>query len=383
MMPRPPDVALPRLQDLAGPTHKPSPLMPWQLLQLLVAYCAVMRQFNGEPDAEGGWEAAHQLLQLAPPLIQAALVPAASTKKGASSKGADGSSRNLLWPPSQAAQQEQQEAQTQTQQQDKQQQAAASILSPDSVRGACIQLFDAAAAAQPDLSTDTPLDQQLLASAEAVSGGGCAGRTVGAERRALLQVAMADAVKLLQLGRPAAVLALTDARRQLQDTSDRISEHLRHHQKQQHQESSTAAAGGGRTTHHQEDEKLQRQRQRYQLQQLRHYLRLAVQKLWYLAVWSNEQPAGVYQGLADAWQREVAGQQAMVQPVAAGEVLITPLLSAARATKGGYSSSGVQVVQPAAKPVVEVVEVPGEDEVGVVPPPPPLDVGGGGLYDLD
>lgn len=80
-VPVPSEEPLPTLQQLAGQAYRPSLLLPWQLLQLLVAYCAVMRQFNGEPEAEGGWEAAQQLLLLAPPLLQAALV--GTTKGGA------------------------------------------------------------------------------------------------------------------------------------------------------------------------------------------------------------------------------------------------------------------------------------------------------------
>jgi hypothetical protein len=50
----------------------PSPLLRWQLLQLLYGYCWVMRRYNGEPGLpDVVTEAAHLLLAVCPPLAVA------------------------------------------------------------------------------------------------------------------------------------------------------------------------------------------------------------------------------------------------------------------------------------------------------------------------
>lgn len=48
--PAPPAEALPRLAALTP--RAPSPLLRWQLPQLLFAYCAVMRLYNGDYHAD-------------------------------------------------------------------------------------------------------------------------------------------------------------------------------------------------------------------------------------------------------------------------------------------------------------------------------------------
>lgn len=327
--PLPSGEPLPSMQELAGQAHRPSQLLPWQLLQLLVAYCAVMRQFNGEPEAEGGLEAAHQLLLLAPPLVQAAL----ASSKGASSSGsaANGS----------AAKSE--DAQPQ------QQHAALRIVPPESVRGACLQLLDAAAAADAASSdSQGQLQEQLAAAAAAVSSSGWA--ALLPERRALLQVATADALQLLQLGRSAVVLALTDSRRLLIGAKEQVKLSLQQH--------------GGKGQ--------QLQKQRRQLQQLRQGLGLAGQKVWYFMVWANEQTPMVYQFLAEELGQELRGQQAMTQP-STGVTLTGKPESAPR-------------FEPVSKPVVVVLSTSSVDQAVVasaVVQPVAEEAPVSGLYDLD
>lgn len=67
-----------------------------------------------------------------------------------------------------------------------------------------MQLLEAVAAADaPSTCSSDRLQEQLAAAAAAVSSSG--GGAPSLERRALLQVATADALKLLQLGRLAVV----------------------------------------------------------------------------------------------------------------------------------------------------------------------------------
>lgn len=279
-LPQPSEEALPTLQQLAGQAHRPSVMLPWQLLQLLVAYCAVMRQYNGDPQAEGGWEAAQQLLLQAPPLIQAAL----AGSKGSKSSSNGGGLRPTPTAAPQPDLQEQAERQAQSLQAPR-----ASILPPDSVRCACLQLLDAAVAAGSSPGGQEQWQEQLTAAAAAVSSGG--GGALEYEQRTLLQVAQADAFKLLDLGRPAVVLALTDSRRLMQAGKEQVKQQLQ------------ASGGKGQ----------QLQRQRRQLQQLRQCFGLAGQKLWYFMVWSNEQAAGVCPLLAQELAAELQGQQAAAQ----------------------------------------------------------------------
>lgn len=289
LLPRPSEEPLPSLQELAGKGHRPSPLLPWQLLQLLVAYCAVLRQFNGEPEAEEGWEAAQLLLLLAPPLVQAALAGSSS-----SSKAPAAAATTAHTPPTAAAA-------AGSQAEPAAQQREASIPPADSVRLACLQLLEAAAAAGEDAAAvaDGQLAEQLAAIAAAVSAGG--GGSLQPERRALLQVAEADALQLLQLGRSAVVLALTDARRLLLGAKERVKQAVQDH------------AGKGQ----------QQQRQRRRLQQLRQGLGLAGQKVWYLMVWCSASAPMVYQLLAHDLGRELQGRQAMAQQPGTGSVTLT------------------------------------------------------------
>jgi tellurite resistance protein len=331
-IPLPCEEPLPSMQQLAGLAHRPSELLPWQLLQLLVAYCAVMRQYNGEPEAEEGWKAAQQMLLLAPPLVQAAL--ASSRSAGSSvSKQAD--------------------AVGQAQPQQQQQQAGLSIFAPASVRGACIQLLDAAAAADAATSS-SQLQQQLAAAAAAISSSG--GGAPAPERRALLQVATADALKLLQLGRSAVVLALTDSRRLLVRGKDCVKLSLQQH------------SGKGQHL----------QRQRRQLQQLRQGLSLAGQKVWYFMVWCNEQVPVVYQVLAKELGCELQGQQAMAQPATGVSLTgkpdlaskIEPIAQKPVVVMQSVAQSASQSWAATDSPVAELAANPAES-------------GSYGLYELD
>ena len=62
-LPNPPAAPLPLLRKLTAAV--PSPLLVWQLLQLIYGYCWVMRLYNGESDGD---ETADAVLQAAPPL---------------------------------------------------------------------------------------------------------------------------------------------------------------------------------------------------------------------------------------------------------------------------------------------------------------------------
>lgn len=320
-VPLPSEEPLPTLEQLAGQAHRPSLLLPWQLLQLLVAYCAVMRQFNGEPEGEGGWEAAQQLLLLAPPLLQAALV-GTSKGGGCRSSGADTAAAA---PANQT-----------------QQQPGPSVPLPGSVQGACMQLLDAAAAVDaPSTCASDRLQEQLAAVAAAVgsSGGGAPTQ----ERRALLHVATADALKLLQMGRSAVVLALTDSHRMLMAAKDQVKLSLQQ------------ASGKGQ----------QLQRQRRTLQALRQCLGFAGQKVWYFMAWANEQAPLVYQVLAEELGNELQGQAAMTG-----------------SGGGGITLTGKPVrpvVQPTAEGSQRVVEVVVDQQSSVEKPC----CSSSGLYDLD
>ncbi|KAJ9506666.1 hypothetical protein QJQ45_018372, partial [Haematococcus lacustris] len=69
-LPAPPDTPLPSLASL---THSPpSPLLRWQLLQLLFSYCWVQRTYNGEPSGpDTAEEAGQAVLALCPGLVAA------------------------------------------------------------------------------------------------------------------------------------------------------------------------------------------------------------------------------------------------------------------------------------------------------------------------
>ncbi|KAF8072628.1 pyrH [Scenedesmus sp. PABB004] len=175
-LPAPPAAPLPSLAELAGRGFRASPLLPWALLQLLVAYSAVLRWYNGEPDSgrrgggdagPAGWEAAEQLVALAPPLA----APAASAGAPAAAAA-----------------------------------AAAAEPAPDSARGARMQLMAAAARLGC-----------LPGGGQGAPGGAGGAGAVPPELRALLQLATSDALQLLRLGRPCVLLALTDAWRVVED----------------------------------------------------------------------------------------------------------------------------------------------------------------------
>lgn len=67
-LPAPPAAPLPPLSELTAAA--PSPLLRWQLLQVLYAYCLVLRLYNGEPAVEAQ-DAAAALLEASPALRQA------------------------------------------------------------------------------------------------------------------------------------------------------------------------------------------------------------------------------------------------------------------------------------------------------------------------
>jgi hypothetical protein len=234
-LPAAPQQPLPSLRALAGPRHAPSPLLPWQLLQLLVAYCGVLRTFNGEPGgADDGLEAGEQLLGLAPPLAQALQAAAAAVSSSISSSSSKAGARQQQHQQHQQHQHQQQQHQQQQHQQPGQLPASSSP-PPDSARSACMQLVEAAAARQ---------QQQVL------------------------HVALADAHALLQLGPPAVLLALADTHRLLLQARDAAKQ--------------VGLAPGGtwqRPPQHRQQ----------QVKQLSQGLRLAAQKLWYLMVWFNDQ----------------------------------------------------------------------------------------------
>lgn len=331
-LPQPSEEALPTLQQLAGQAHRPSVMLPWQLLQLLVAYCSVMRQYNGDPQAEGGWEAAQQLLLQAPPLIQAAV---------AGSKGSKSSS-NIPTPTAASQPDFTDHAE---QQAHSVQAPSASILPPDSVRCACLQLLDAAVAAGSSPGGQEQWQEQLTAAAAAVNSGG--GGALEYEQRTLMQVAQADAFKLLQLGRSAVVLALTDSRRLMQAGKEQVKQQLQ------------ASGGKGQ----------QLQRQRRQLQQLRQCFGLAGQKLWYFMVWSNEQAAGVCPLLAQQLAEELQGQQAAAQQGKGITLTKHQTEGVPQKPPGPFISQEAVVVQQSSPPSCRPVAEPSQPVTG--------------LYDLD
>jgi hypothetical protein len=309
-VPEPPDQPLPSLVQLAGPRFRPSPLLPYELLQLLVAYCAVMHYWNGEPDCGGGsssgssseqgWEAAEQLMLLAPPLEQQAARLASSGEV-------------------QQAQQistEQGEDKASSQQQ-QQQQLVPEVA--DSVRCACMQLAEAAAALHGEL-------------------------------RALLQQATADALALLQLGRSAVLLALTD--------SCWLLERGRRNLKQQRQQQKQQQRGKGSdaSSRYSLQQNSQQQVQLEQQVLLEQQLKLACRKLVFFQVWCNEQGPAVFEQLSLQLAVELREKQAISTPAAAGVKLGVQPVELPR--KQQQQQRAAQVMQEA----VQVVS--GEDVQG-------------------
>ena len=358
-LPQPPEEAIPTLQLLAGKGHKPSPLLLWQLLQLLVAYCAVLRQFNGDAEVEGGWEAAQLLLLLAPPLVQAALAGSSSssssrvtTSRVVTPNGSDAAGSPAQKAPETSSQAD--EAQQEQQEQERQQPVGI-IVPPDSVRLACLQLLEAAAASDSAVASSSGVEQQLqeqlAATAAAVSAG--SGSSVSLERRALLQVAEADALRLLQLGRSAVLLALTDMRRLLVWGKEQVKQAVQQQ--------------GGKGQ--------QQQKQRRLLQQLRQGLGLAAQKVWYFMAWANEQGPGVYQMLADELGRELQGQQTMMsQPVTGVTLTGNP---------AALGVSRIEPVQQQQQPIVVLAEAANPASGADAGRPAAVKRVASGLYDLD
>ena len=102
MLPPPASEPLPPLSSLSS--ARPSPLLSWQLLELLYAYCFTMRLFNGDwADGGGAGDAAAVAMAVSESLSAAgAAAEAASAAKrsgaargrGASSEGVGSNSRN-------------------------------------------------------------------------------------------------------------------------------------------------------------------------------------------------------------------------------------------------------------------------------------------------
>jgi hypothetical protein len=299
-LPEPPEQPLPSLAKLAGPSFRPSPLLPYELLQLLVAYCAVLHFWNGKPDcgggssessSEGGWEAAEQLLLLAPPLAQQA---ARVTGSSATQPQRQGSKQHGG-----------EEAIVQQQQQQEEEEVP---VVADSVRCACVQLADAAAVLHSEL-------------------------------RALLQQATADALALLQLGRAAVLLALTDSCRCLERGRLNLKQQRQQQKQQQQQQQRSKVPGNAAGRRSDASSKYSLQQSSEQQQQqvlLEQQLKFACRKLVFFQVWSNEQEHSVFEQLSLQLAVELREQQAMSTPAAAGVKI------------------GVQPVQP--------VELPGKQQ---------------------
>lgn len=199
-LPEPPHEPLPSLSALAGPSFSPSPLLPYQLLQLLVAYCVIMRRYNGEPVEIEGWEAAEQLMSLAPPLSQLLVVPAVG-----------GDSRE--------------------------QQAAVVAPPPESARSACMQLHAAA----------------MRLNGSAASCG---------DHNPLMLGATADALRILQLGRSCVLLALTDSKRLVTHARQAAKRHLQQ-QRQRGTKRTGLQHAAGRRVSELEQKHLQQQVQQH------------------------------------------------------------------------------------------------------------------------
>jgi hypothetical protein len=226
------------------------------------------------------WEAAEQLLLLAPPLEQQAARLAGSSSTSSS-----------------RAQQGQEAAKQQDNVQPPQQQQQAVPVVADSVRCACMQLADAAAALQGEL-------------------------------RVLLQQATADALALLQLGRAAVLLALTDSQRLLEQGRRNLKQQrLQQKQQQQQQQPGNRQVSSSRSSL--QDRTRQQQQQQVLLEQ---QLKLACRKLTFFQVWCNEQGPALFEQLSMQLAVELREQQAINTPAAAGVKL------------------GVQPVQPLQMP---------------------------------
>jgi hypothetical protein len=290
-LPSPPSEPLPSLSSLAGPRVQPSPLLPWQLLQLLVAYAAVERLYNGEPEATG-WEAAEQLLLLSPPLMQQR-VQAAAAQEARNDEAAQLSTSTT----DDSKQQKQQWQQLHT--------SAVHLAPPDCVRVANMQL--AAAAAQMCSTNTASCSRQHEGSQPWVAAG-----AVPSELRLLLQVGLSDALQLLQLGRSAVVLALADAGRLLEQGMQEVKQQQQlqqHHEEQQPGKLRSAGTVAALQSagplqplgkqHPKNHKSLCRQ------------LFLAGRKVHFFTVWSNEQPPDVFERLVLELQLELHEQESM------------------------------------------------------------------------
>jgi hypothetical protein len=160
-LPEPPPRALPSLASLTR--RRPSPLLRYQAVQLLYAYCFLLRRFNGDPAGASPLEAAQLLLLLAPPLEAA----------HAAREGEEGTQRH----------------------------------GPDAAPGSGAEEPEgdeggaAAAAAGP---------RDVASALRACALAACAPPRGGPDARPLSLATAADVAALLRLGRPALVVALTD-----------------------------------------------------------------------------------------------------------------------------------------------------------------------------
>lgn len=292
-LPSPPSEPLPSLSSLAGPRVQPSPLLPWQLLQLLVAYAAVERLYNGEPEATG-WEAAEQLLLLSPPLMQQR-AQAAAAQAARNDEAAQLSTSTT----DDSKQQKQQWQQLHT--------SAVHLAPPDCVRVANMQL--AAAAAQMCSTNTASCSRQHQVSQQQPS---VAAGAVPSELRLLLQVGLSDALQLLQLGRSAVVLALADAGRLLEQGMQEVKQQQQlqqHHEEQQPgklRSAGTVAAPESAGPL----QPLGKQRPKNH-KSLCRQLFLAGRKVHFFTVWSNEQPPDMFERLVLELQLELHEQESM------------------------------------------------------------------------
>lgn len=274
--PSPPAQPLPPLSSLIK--TQPSPLLKYQLVELLFAYCFVLRHFNGDP-ASSEVEAAEQLLHMA------AAVLLQQTQQHVHS---------------QLQQEHQPEPQQPEQQQEQQQQ-----------RPQVQELSTAAASAsQQALDVRLVLMDCLLRSS---------GPPHGEPSWRLLAVGvLGDVALLLQLGRAAVVLALTDLQRILEQgvaalktnrtlsngsstVGSAVPMAVNMPMRQQRH------AGGAQPNNNEGAKALMRS------------LKAADRKLLFFSAWANEQPPQVFEMLAVAVTAEWQQHQAAVKPGQAGQ----------------------------------------------------------------
>jgi hypothetical protein len=241
-LPEPPPRALPSLASLSR--HRPSLLLRYQCVQLLYAYCFVLRRYDGDPAGSSPLEAAQQLLLLAPPLEAAAPAPAAAA--AAQQEGKLGAAA-----------------------------AAASSCDADPV----VSSTDSAlGAGGGGLSAAPPSDAASALRTCALAA--CAPPGGAPALRPFALAITSDVATLLRLGRPAVVVALTDLGRLVAACG-----------------AAAAAARDAPGAHGPA---------RAEVARLRRGLKAAAQKLLFFSAWVNEQLPEVWEALAHAVAAEHA-----------------------------------------------------------------------------